>query len=108
MARLSIGQAAEKLNKYLEQDPLAFSHLVELRVDCGPLFIANPGLNVHMSFYGRPLMGIVELLNVLFDSSQSLEAVRAGGRVRQFVLKTKKKTTTPEIKKVYNIKRYVK
>ena len=76
------GQAVvDKLNAMVKKDPLAFTHLVDLRVDCGALHIARPELPVCISFYGRPLIGLLEVLNMFFEH---IVVVKADGKVRCF------------------------
>ena len=86
MTRLSLVQIVNKLNGYLRLDPLAMGHLADLRIDCGPLHIARPRIKVHESFYGRPLMGFIELFNTLFDDDQQIVAVKVSGKLRKFYL----------------------
>lgn len=92
MVKLSLGQIANRLNAFLTQDPVAFNHLVELRVDCGPLYAINPRIDTHKSFYDRPLMGTIELLNSLFDDDQSIATVRSSGQVKRFTLQPRRRT----------------
>lgn len=86
MVKLDIEQVVEKLNEFLHHDPLAVGHLVDLRVDCGPLYIAQPKTHVHASFYGRPLMGIVEMLNTLFAGERHIVAIKTNDKLRRFYL----------------------
>ena len=79
--KLTANQVVTRLNKLVVKDPKAFTHLVDLRVDCGPLYIAKPKTPVKISFYGRPLIGLLEVLNMLFDN---IAVVKSDGIVTQF------------------------
>ena len=81
MKKLTVKQVVNRLNQLIKHNPLAFAQLVDLRVDCGPLHIAEPKLPIHVSFYGRPLLGLVELLGILYEP---IEVVRDGVRVVRF------------------------
>lgn len=96
MPQLSMPQAVKKLNKMLAQDRLALTHLVDLRVDCGALKIFNPAMAVHMSFYDRPLMGIVELLNALFDGKQLVACTAGINGLKCFKLVPRPVISTPK------------
>lgn len=81
MEHVTAQQVVDMLNAMVKKDRLAFTHLVDLRVDCGALHIARPELPVCMSFYGRPLIGLLEILNMLF---KDIYVVKSDGKVKCF------------------------
>lgn len=100
MKKLSIMQVHDKLNQFLAADPLAITHLANLKVDCGPLQMSQSGIVSEMSYYDRPLMGLVEVLNSIYDDRQQLRAVFVGDKLVKFVLQSKPRPARPPTKVV--------
>lgn len=95
MKKLSMTQVHDKLNQFLAADPLAITHLTNLKVDCGPLQMSQPGIVSEMSYYDRPLMGLVEVLNSIYDDRQRLMPVFAGDKLVKFALIPRPKPVAP-------------
>jgi len=87
---LTICDVLQRLNQLVEQDPEAITKLAALRVDCGRIKRTNPEMLSHRSFYERPLLGFVELLNLLFESDTFIHAETNGNSlIHKFKLQYK-------------------
>lgn len=66
-------QIAETLNMLLETDPIAIYRLANLRVACHALKYSKPELTYYVSELDFPVMGVIELLNILLQKNTGLE-----------------------------------
>jgi hypothetical protein len=67
--RLTTDNVVDTLNMLFETDPLAMHQLVNLRVACHTLKYKRPDLAYHTSELEFPVMGVLELLNVVLRES---------------------------------------
>jgi hypothetical protein len=75
------------LNLLLEADPETITLLVGLRTDAQRLHRRVPAVRTHLSTYGMPLMGALELLNTILETECRIEPKRAAsGKILEFVL----------------------
>ena len=87
---LTLVDVLYRLNKVLEYDSDAISQLTALRVDGSRIQRKYPTMRAHRSFYDRPLVGFVELLNLLFDADVDIcSYLNSDDSVHSFALQHK-------------------
>ena len=93
---VTANQIAETLNMLLETDPIAIYRLANLRVACHALKYSRPELTYHVSDLDFPVMGLIELLNIVLQQNTGLELqfeTNTGGKRCRFVIGPKSDTT---------------